>query len=81
MISSTAVARHGGEHAADRLLFVEGRDDQRDPRPRHRSQAPAQPATGAGGRRLVAQQGAAECLVARPVPDLPQALLGRVTRA
>ena len=48
-------SRHGGNHAPNRFLFVEGRDDERNKRPCHCSEAPAQPATGTSGRRLVAQ--------------------------
>src|SRR5438045_2331662 len=46
----------------------------------HPSEAPAQSAACAGGRRLVAQQSAAKFLIARPVPDLPQALLGGISQ-
>src|SRR6266542_5051762 len=42
------------------------------------SQAPAQSAARADVGRPVAGQGAAELLVAGPVPDLAQRLLGRV---
>ena len=48
-------SRHGGNHAPNRFLFIEGRDDERNKRPCHCSEAPAQPATGTSGRRLVAQ--------------------------
>ena len=48
-------ARDGGEHAADRLFLVQGRDDQRDPRPSspvHRLQRSPQPAQAGGGWSL-----------------------------
>src|ERR1051326_1721580 len=72
--------RHGGKHAPDRVLFIERRNHERNSRAWHWSEAPAQPATGACSRRLVAQQCAAECLITRPVPDLTKALLGRVAQ-
>src|SRR5258707_6602507 len=43
-----------------------------------RSQAPAQTAAGAGGRRPVAQQRGAEMVVPLGVPDLAEALVRRV---
>src|SRR5258708_20399653 len=42
------------------------------------SEAPTQSAARAGGRRLVAQQRAPEVLVALAIPNLAQALLGRI---
>src|SRR5204863_6838436 len=45
-----------------------------------RSQAPAQAATAARGRRLVTQQRGAEMPIALAVPDLAQALLGPVAQ-
>src|SRR5215469_15315563 len=44
-------------------------------------EAPAQTAAGACRRWRVAQQRRAKILVARPVPDFPQALLGRVAQS
>src|ERR1051325_9981644 len=69
---------HGGKDTSDRVLFIECRNDERNSRAWHWSEAPAQPATGTSDWRLVAQQRAAECLITRSIPDLTKALLGRV---
>src|ERR1700728_4660174 len=47
---------------------------------RPKSEAPAQPTTGAGGGRLRAQQGSPEFLVLFAVPDLTHGLLGGVAQ-
>src|SRR5258708_38087694 len=74
------VTRHGGDHTSDRLLLVEGGDDEGDALLRHQSQTPAKSATCAGARRFITQQSGTECLIARAVPNLPQALLSRVSQ-
>ena len=87
--ANTAVTTLG-----NRRLFVEawndGRDDDRTARDVGRaaslscsrlcSQAPAQPAIGAGRRRLLGQQRRAEFPIGRPVPDFPQGLLGCIAQ-
>ena len=74
------VARQFGDHGGDGFRFIEGRNDDGHARRlrRHRLQAPAQSAAGAGFRRGIRFERLAEIGIGRPGPDFAQALLGGV---
>lgn len=88
-----ALGQHGGDDRADRVLLVKTGDDggnyfshARHGNPPVRrgaklaSQTPAQPAIGAGRRRLIGQERSAKRVVCRPVPDVLHALLGGIAQ-